>query len=368
MPSRLSLLFLILTIPLCWRPADVSAKETLRLLTWDGYVTDTDLVHVNKLLQSSGYDIEAKVITPYAEGAEQMFGILRRREADIAFLTLYFIKLQGAKTARLLQPINADSPRLSNYKHLLPDLRTLPMGMEGTSPLYIPFAGGSYGFYVNRKQVAASEVPVSWADLLKPRWQGKYSLNRTQVWYNVAIASMVLGKPPYFINELMEGEGRNAVTSAVAVNGPLAQTLTSLYRNAGDFWDAGPSFPPHLEIISSWGSEMKQANREGGDWRLIKFKEGDLVWLDTINFAKELAGKRLEAAEIVANYFIGKEVQTRVAEELSLVSVSALAAANPVLKADPKFFSKGTFVPPYHTIADNFMTRLSSDALKAVGR
>ncbi|MEI6415447.1 MAG: spermidine/putrescine ABC transporter substrate-binding protein, partial [Pseudomonadota bacterium] len=106
---------------------------------------------------------------------------------------------------------------------------------------------------------------------------------------------------------------------------------------------------------------------EGGDWQLLHFREADLVWMDTLNFVADLKDKRLEAAEMVANYFIGKAVQNRVVTELSLVSVSSLVDANPVLEAKPAFFAEGSFVPPYHVLADNLMTRMSNDAFKAAG-
>jgi spermidine/putrescine transport system substrate-binding protein len=359
----LSLVALFLLLP----SAPAMAKQPLRILTWEGYVTNQDLANVNAILAQKGYDFEVTVMSPYAESAEQMYGLMRKGEVDISFLTLFFIKMQGAKSESLLQPVNVDSPRLSNYKYLLPALTRIPMGMLGKQPLYIPFAGGSYGFYINRKHVALADEPESWKDLFSTRWERKYSLNRAQIWYNVAIASMALGKPPYYLNSLaLEGK-RNQVIEETRADGQLAGKLLALYKNSGDFWVAAPKFLPELDIVSSWGMEVKQANREGGNWQLINFREGNLVWMDTINFSKNLAGKRLEAAEIIANYFIGKEVQSRVASELSLVSVSKLARSNPILKKNPKFFSAGTFVPPYNRIADNLMTQMSNDAFKKLG-
>lgn len=345
----------------------VQAKDFLRILTWEGYVTHEDITRVNTILKQKGYAIEAKVVAPYAEGADQMYDLMRKGEVDISFLTLFFIKLQGEKSTSLIQPVNIVSPRLGNYKYLLPELTRIPMGMQDGRPLYIPFSGGNYGFYINRNKVPAAEIPRSWRDLLSPRWQGKLSLNRSQVWYNIAIASMTLGKSPYYLNELgLEGK-RDMLIAETRADGPLAENLLALYRNAGDFWDAAPKFLPNLEIVSSWGMEIKQANREGGNWQPIQFREGNLVWMDTINFSKDLSGKRLEAAEIVANYFIGKEVQSRVATELSLVSVSRIARKNPILENYPKFFSSGTFVPPYNRMADNLMIQLSNDTFREIG-
>ncbi len=355
------LLVLMLFLP----PLASAAEPDLRILTWEGYVTEADLGTINALLREQGYEFEARVISPYAEDAEQMYNLIRKGDVDIAFLTLFFIKLQGDRSTRFIQPIDTTSPRLGNYQHLLPALTRIPMGMHDEQVLYIPFGGGSYGFYVNRNVVPEDRVPKSWRDLFAPRWQGKYSLNKSQIWYNVAIASMALGLPPYHINDLAVDGRRDAVVEATQPGSALSEKLTALYRGAGEFWEAAPSFPAGLENVSSWGPEIAQANKDGGDWRLIQFEEGELVWLDTINFVAELEGRRLEAAEIVANYFIGKEVQSRVASELSLVAASSLADSNPILQRNPGFFTTGAFVPPYNALADNRMNLMSDSALQA---
>lgn len=342
------------------------ADETLNILTWEGYVTPEDVSTVNALLQKEGYAIEVKVISPYAQGAEQMFTLMRGGKVDISFLTLFFIKMQGEKASKIIQPIQTESPRLGNYKHLLPELTQIPMGMRGNEILYLPFAGGSYGFYANHKTVSAADIPQSWSDLFAPRWKGKYSLNKSQVWYNVAIASIALGYKPYYLNDMANARYRLRVIEETRTGSPLAEKLQALYAGAGDFWDTAPTFAPHLDMVSSWGTEVAQANRDGGDWRKITFKEGDLVWMDTINFMAHLRGKKLEAAEIVANYFIGREVQSRVARELSLVAVSKLAATNPIWKNNPHFFTRGAFVPPYNTYVDNLMTHMSNTALSKI--
>lgn len=76
-----------------------------RALAWEGDVTADDRSKANYLLSTSGYEIEAKVITPYAERAEQMFTLIRAKEVDLSFLTLFFVNLQQGKPARFLQTI-----------------------------------------------------------------------------------------------------------------------------------------------------------------------------------------------------------------------------------------------------------------------
>ena len=101
----------------------------LKVLTWDGYVLPEDVKAVNVLLKEKGYDVQVKVISPWAEGPEQMYKLLRGNKADISFLTLNYIKMQAGKTARLLQGINVGSPRLSNYQYLSDSLTKITMGM-----------------------------------------------------------------------------------------------------------------------------------------------------------------------------------------------------------------------------------------------
>jgi len=122
-------------------------------------------------------------------------------------------------------------------------------------------------------------------------------------------------------------------------------------------------FSNNLDIVSSWGPEIVRENEKGANWQLIQFKEGNMVWLDTINFVHTLQGKKLEAAEIFANYFIGKKVQNRIVNSLSMVAASTLADENPLIDQNPNFFKDELFVPPYDVVSGNVVTTLTSRAL-----
>jgi len=345
--------------------SDAHSEEVLRILTWDGYVLPEEIKSVNEILKKEGYGYRAEVISPYAEGAEQMFALIRTDKCDITFLTLFFIKMQGEKTSRLLQAINVNSPRLTNYKYLLPSLTDIPMGLDSNrAPLYIPWGGGTYGFYADMKKVKESEIPASVKDLWSPKWNGKFSLNIAQPWYNIGLTMMSMGKNPFSVNDLiLEGKRETALNLSMP-EGELQNKTDELYRGAGHFWSSAPEFTDKLLIVSSWGPEIMSENAKGGNWKFIKFKEGNMVWLDTINFVKNLTGKKLEAAEIVANYFIGKKVQSRVGKGLSMTAASSLAESNPAIEDDPNFFQQNMFVPPFTRIADNLMKMVSDRALK----
>lgn len=340
------------------------AKDTLRVFTWEGYVTADDVKAVNKLLEAKGYDIEAKVIEPFASGPEQMFDIIRSGKSDISFLTLNYIKMQGEKTSKMLQAINTASPRLSNYEKLRKELKAIPMGMAKEGPLYIPFGGGAYGIWANMKKLKKPDLPKSVTELWDAKWKGKLSLSKGQVQPNIAIVMLAMGKSAYYINDMMIA-GKRDEANKFSV-GEAQKKTDLLYGQVARFWDGSPDYKDDLLLTASYGVEVATENAKGGKWEYVQFSEGSTVWMDTINFASSLTGKKLEAAEIFANYFIGKEVQTRVVNGLSMVSVSTLVDSNPIIDSNPKFFSEKMFWPPYDKIADNLMKKMSDTAMGAI--
>lgn len=355
-PFSLVSFILLLSLPTF---CNAASKKPLRILTWEGYVTESELVEVNKILEDKGYDYEAQLITPYSEGAEQMFAQIRANKVDIAFLTLFFIKMDLEQTSKLLQPINIHSPRLSNYQYLLPTLTHLPMGLNSRKqPLYIPWGGGTYGFYIDRNQVPANEVPTSIKALWQDKWKNKYSLNKSQEWYNIGLSLMSINKSPFNIYEAVQEKKLKTINQEAL----LEQRLTQLYANAGHFWRVSPEFKTGLQIVSSWGPEIARENAKGANWQMIHFKEGHMAWLDTINFTKQVKGKKLEAAEIFANYYIGKKVQNRVAQTLSMVAASSAIKPNPILGDPSKIFKANMFVPPYDELTYDIMEHFTEKA------
>ncbi|MCP3942674.1 MAG: extracellular solute-binding protein [Desulfobacteraceae bacterium] len=340
-----------------------AADNKLRVFTWDGYVIAREVAAVNKLLKYKGYDYNIEVIQPWAEGPEQMFDVLKCGRADISFLTLNYIKMQGNRTAKLLQPININSPRLTNYKFLLKSLTNIAMGMDKDKHLYVPFGGGAYGIWINRKKVKITDVPISINELWAPKWKGRLSLTKGQVQPNLALSLLAIGKPPFYLNDL--AGNKKVLIREGAPNGKLQKKTTALYAQVGKFWENEPEFSDQFLLVASYGISAAAENARGGKWKLINFKEGNTVWLDTINFHKDLTGRKLEAAEIFLNYFIGKKVQDRVVKHLGMVAASTLMKHNVLLDADPNFFKENMFWPPYDSKADNLMRIISDRAMKA---
>ncbi|MCG7622103.1 ABC transporter substrate-binding protein [Epibacterium sp. Ofav1-8] len=334
------------------------ATEYLNVFTWDGYVLPAEVAAVNDILKSEGYDVEVRVMDTLAEGPEQMFDVIRSGDVDVSFLTLNYIQMEGFPFSNLLQPIDLSSPRLSNAAALLPELSAIPMGMSDAGPLYLPFGGGSYGIWANDDVV--SEHPASVADLLKPEWKGRLSLTEGQVQPNVALALMAMGEAPFAVQDA-SGD-RKKMAEMQKADGALQQTMNTLYDQVGFFWSAGPEFRDDLAFVASYGPGAAAHVAEGGNWSIVNFEEGNTVWLDTINFSKKLEGEKLEAAEIFANYFIGKDVQERIVNGLGMVAATTQVDANPMLDENPEFFAEELFWPPYTKVANNVMNMLSKRA------
>jgi len=340
----------------------VSADEKLKIFTWEGYVTDADINRINLLLKKEGYKFQAQVIETKAEDAEQMFSVIRSQQCDITFLTLFFIKMQGEQTSKLLQTINTDSPRLSNYQFLDPKLTNLSMGMSSKKPLYIPWGGGIYGFFINADKVNKQDMPTSINDLWSNKWKNRFSLNQGQFWYNVSLSLQALNYPPFYLDNLAKDNNRLMLKTLTSNKGAVSNKLTDLYQNSGGFWQASTTFSKDLDIVSSWGPEIVKQNANGGNWQLIDFQEGHLAWLDTINFVRGLKGRKLEAAEIVANYFIGKKVQQRIASDLSMLPAATNLKSRGLLDKYPNLFNSDLFVPPFTQLSYSVMQQMNNRA------
>jgi len=236
-------------------------------------------------------------------------------------------------------------------------------GHGGGFDLYVRTqpGGGAYGLWANMKRLSPQDLPHHITDLLDPRWSGKLSLTSGQIQPNIALALLATHHAPFAINDLI-GKSRAEALALAAPGGEVQTFLDKLYGQVGKFWSTAPTFDAPLEIVASYGPEIGGLRAKGEDWQLIRFEEGNTVWLDTMNIVRGVSGAKLEAAEIFIDYFLGKEVQSRVVNGLSMVAVTT-DVPNPQIEANPNFFEPAMFWPPYEAAADNLMKKMSDHAM-----
>jgi spermidine/putrescine-binding protein len=338
--------------------------DKLRIFAWEGYVASEDVAAVDQLLEKSGNPVRIEVIKPWAEGPDQMFNVLRSGSADLSFLTLNYIKMNKEKTAKLLQPI--DTSKIPNYGKVLEALREIPMGMRENKPLYVPFGGGAYGIWANTKKVKPDDMPKNLNDLFEPKWKGRLSLTKGQIQPNIALVMMAMGKPPFYINDLIVKGDRSGVVGLTGRKSEAQTKLNQLYAQVGSFWDGVPEYSDNLHLVASYGLEIAGLRAKGEQWELVAFSEGNTVWMDTMNIHSSVKGDKLKAAYTFINYFLSPAVQNRVVNSLSMVAVTN-EVKNPLIEAKPNFFDPTKFWPPYETQADNVMINMSNEAMRSSG-
>jgi len=235
--------------------------------------------------------------------------------------------------------------------------------MMNGKPLYIPWGGGAYGIWANMNKLKESDLPTSVADLWQAKWRGQLGLSSGQIQPNIAIASMAIGKSPFYLNDM--AKSGQSLGNEFKSGSSLLKKVTGLYQQVGQFWTTGPDFnDPKITLLASYGIAASAANKAGANWKIINFKEGNSVWLDTLNFHKDVKGRKLEAAEIFANYYIDKKIQSWLVNDLGMVAASSLVDSNPLIDENPEFFDVKMFWPPYQRSADNIMLKISNAAMK----
>lgn len=236
------------------------------------------------------------------------------------------------------------------------------MGTMDNETLYIPWGGGAYGIWANMDKLNSSELPQRVSDLWDRKWFGKLSLSKGQIEPNIALASLAMGEKPFYLNHWTIPPKK--LYRMTAADSSIQHKVNGLYQQVGDFWEASPSFSDDLLLVASYGFGAAQANKDGGNWKLIDFEDGNTVWLDTINFHKNLSGTKLEAAEIFANYFIGKKVQQKIVNDLGMVGVTSELISNPMLQDNPDFFKRELLWPPYNRKVSMVLRKLSKRAMR----
>jgi putative spermidine/putrescine transport system substrate-binding protein len=170
--------------------ATAQAKDTLRLLVWQGYADDDVVADFEKK-----YDADVQVV--YLTSDDEMWTKLKGSDgADYDLFSVATSGLDKFIDNGLVKPIDVSKiPNLSSQIAQFKDL-TKVAGVTRDGKVYgIPFAYGSIGLIYDAKKI--SEAPTSWSVLWDPKYKGQVLLSDTSE-VNVTMVAIALGFPNPF--------------------------------------------------------------------------------------------------------------------------------------------------------------------------
>jgi spermidine/putrescine transport system substrate-binding protein len=282
----------------------------LNVIEWEGYVSSFE-VDFTRYAKSKGLDVKLNVIKPFIGSPDDVFQAIRAKKADVATPSNSYYKMNENKIIKTLQPI--DFTRLSNYTKILPSLRNADYDETEGKKYSVPLLGGAYGLASNNTNIKG------WADMWAPENKNKFSISTDCFECNVYNTMMVLGYgPDVFYGKKGTSYDREKVQ----------KKLNELVANTNTFWGAlgDVSQLGSLNLVSSYGFSIAEAQAKGMPWKMITPTEGQTLWLDTLAIGVHVKGKELEAAYALIDFLISEANQKKMLEKFGTVIVNSETA------------------------------------------
>jgi putative spermidine/putrescine transport system substrate-binding protein len=280
-------------------PAD--ARETLRILAWDGYA-DTEIVSVFE----QRYDVDIEVT--YANSDDDLWYKINNTPFDI--FAVNTAELQRYIEHKLVVAIDIENiPNHAKQLSRFQNLAHISGLVHGDSLYAIPFTYSEMGLIFNRKIV--NPIPSSMKDLWNPEYQGRVLAFNTSN-HNFSLVGLLMGVSNPFAMDDSELKA-------------AARELVKLRRNVLTFYgtpdEAVKLFSRYdiALIFANYGNQQIKALQEiGADIGYIIPKEGALAWLDCWAITPEAKNKSL--AEKWINYTLEQSVSERLTNKHGLAN------------------------------------------------
>ena len=273
--------------------------EELRILAYEGYVTQAMANEFTAAMEAKGLDVTVKI--DHISDPQEIFDALRYKSVDIVTPTHNVYKSEKWRLIanKLLLPI--DVARLPNYRHLVPMMKQLEYLSEDDKTYGVPYTFGSYGLAYNAALL--DKAPTSWNALFDPKFSGQYAVSSDYHEANIYVAALASGVPRDKIGNV---EDLFAFPEVQAKLNYLATNAKVLWKGVDTAQDL-----KGLTMAASWGFALPALNRQGESWKMAKPREGVTGWIDSFSIAAEVAKtpQRQVLAEEVLNYVISQKVQ-----------------------------------------------------------
>jgi putative spermidine/putrescine transport system substrate-binding protein len=286
------LAYFLTIICLIATPNGVAARETLRVLTWDGYA-DNDVVSAFE----QRFDVSVEVT--YVTSDDDLWEKVNRDSYDVFAVNTAELQRyidQGLSKAITLQNV-------PNHRQQLPRFQNLEAiaGLVHQDNTYaIPYTYSEMGLIYNRKLV--KDKPLSMAAMWDPYYRGRVLAFNTSN-HNFSMVGLLMGVANPFRMDHAE-------------LAQAARELVKLRRNVLTFYataeEAAALFAKYdiALIFGNYGTQQLKALIEtGADIGYVIPREGALAWLDCWAIAKN--AKNPELAEKWINYTLEQNVSER---------------------------------------------------------
>ncbi|MEJ2423176.1 MAG: extracellular solute-binding protein [Candidatus Thiodiazotropha sp.] len=278
----------------------VQAAGKVVVYNWAEYIPEGV---VEAFTEETGIEVQYATF----ENNETMYAKLQLQKGkgyDVVVPSTYLVSKM--RDEGLLQPI--DKSKLSNYKHLDPDMLDKPY--DPGNQYSIPYLWGSTGIGVNGAAIDPKTI-TRWSDLWDPKWKGQLLLT-DDVREVFHMALKVLG---YSTNTQNSDEIKQAY-----------EKLTQLMPNVLLFNADAPREPflaGDVNLGMIWSGEVSMAQEEMEDLAYIYPKEGAAFWVDS--FVIPSGAQNVENAHKFIDYMLRPEIAKLTVEEIGYASPNRTA-------------------------------------------
>lgn len=268
------------------------ASETLRVLSWPGYVS-SDAVRAFE----ARHQVQVE-ITEVGTDDELWSRVNSKTGTGFDVLAANTAELPRYRDAGLLIPLSLSE--IPNIRKQLPRFRKLSAipGLYRAGNAYaIPYTYSGMGLIYNRKLV--KDLPHSMAALWEQRYKGQVLIYNGSA-HNFSLTALIRGyKNPFQLNETQIA----AVTQQLL---RLRDNTPIFYNSPDEAVELFKSKPIALVFANYGDQQVAQLRRAGADIGYVIPDEGALAWMDCWAITKHSDNPKLAHAWI--NYMLSEEV------------------------------------------------------------
>ncbi len=311
---------------LCLLSAAAVADGKVVVYNWAEYIPEGVL---EQFTEETGIEVE---YSTYDNNAT-MYAKLKLQKGkgyDIVVPSTYLVSLM--RKDGLIQPI--DQSKLSNFKHLDPDLLNKPF--DPSNEYSIPYLWGSSSIAVNTDNVDPASVS-SFADLWDPKWKNQLLiLDDVREVFHMA----------YKIN------GVSTNTTDPAEIKKAYEKLRELMPNVLVFNVDAPREPllaGDVSVGTVWSGEAYMAQEENPAIQYIYPSEGASFWIDS--FVIPFGAANVENAHKFLDFMLRPEIAKQAVEEIGYATPNLTARdlldeetrQNPIIFPSAEVINAGEF-------------------------